>query len=160
MAIQKLAYTFEEAAEQSGYSARTLMRAIDNGILTARYVDNEGVIRHEDLAAWIGQLPTKPNTGTNSVKDDWTVLNDTDRPRTAGPKPTTPRQTRAPQLPLPEHASEWLTAEDLAQMWQIAVGTVSNWRTLKKGPEFVRIGGLVRYSPEAVKAWVEKQPRD
>jgi hypothetical protein len=43
-------------------------------------------------------------------------------------------------------------------MWQVSAGTIANWRTNKKGPEFTRIGGLVRYSPEAVSAWLAKQP--
>lgn len=54
---------------------------------------------------------------------------------------------------------QWLTPEDLARMWQVSPGTIANWRTNKKGPEFIRIGGLVRYSPEAVSAWLAKQPR-
>lgn len=57
-----------------------------------------------------------------------------------------------------ENEVQWLTPEDLARMWQVSVGTIANWRTSKKGPEFVRIGGLVRYRPEAVQAWVDKQP--
>jgi predicted DNA-binding transcriptional regulator AlpA len=43
-------------------------------------------------------------------------------------------------------------------MWQVSAGTIANWRTNKKGPEFVRIGGLVRYSPEAVNNWLAAQP--
>ena len=54
--------------------------------------------------------------------------------------------------------TQWLTPDDLAKMWQVSTGTIANWRTNKKGPEFVRIGGLVRYSPEAVNAWLAKQP--
>jgi hypothetical protein len=54
--------------------------------------------------------------------------------------------------------TQWLTPEDLARMWQVSPGTIANWRTNKKGPEFIRIGGLVRYSPEAVQAWLDKQP--
>jgi predicted DNA-binding transcriptional regulator AlpA len=54
--------------------------------------------------------------------------------------------------------TQWLTPDDLARMWQVSAGTIANWRTNKKGPDFVRIGGLVRYSPEAVKAWLAKQP--
>lgn len=52
----------------------------------------------------------------------------------------------------------YLTPDDLARMWQVSVGTIANWRTNNKGPEFVRIGGLVRYSPESVSAWLSKQP--
>jgi hypothetical protein len=43
-------------------------------------------------------------------------------------------------------------------MLQIALGTVNNWRSRKIGPEFVRVGGLVRYSPEAINAWLKAQP--
>lgn len=53
---------------------------------------------------------------------------------------------------------QYLTPDDLARMWQVSAGTIANWRTSKKGPEFVRIGGLVRYSPESVQAWLAKQP--
>jgi hypothetical protein len=74
MTIQKIAYTLEEAAEQSGYSVHTLKQAIADGKLIARYVKTEGVIRHEDLAAWICQLPTKPSTPTSIGKG--TVQND------------------------------------------------------------------------------------
>ncbi|HEX9137313.1 MAG TPA: helix-turn-helix domain-containing protein [Nitrospirota bacterium] len=58
----------------------------------------------------------------------------------------------------PAPAAQYLTPDDLAHMWQVSVGTIANWRTSKKGPEFIRIGGLVRYSPESVKAWLEAQP--
>jgi predicted DNA-binding transcriptional regulator AlpA len=54
--------------------------------------------------------------------------------------------------------TQYLTPDDLAAMWQVSPGTIANWRTNKRGPEFVRIGGLVRYSPEAVNAWLAKQP--
>jgi len=53
---------------------------------------------------------------------------------------------------------QFLTPEDLSKRWQISIGTISNWRTNKRGPEFIRIGGLVRYSPEAVQAWENAQP--
>jgi len=59
----------------------------------------------------------------------------------------------------PALTARYLTPEDLGEMLQVSVGTIANWRTSKtKGPEFIRIGGLVRYSPEAVSAWLAKQP--
>lgn len=146
MTIQKLAYTFEEAAEQSGYSVRTLKQAVSDGHLAARYANTKGVIRHEDLEAWLDQLPTKPNTGKSAVDE--------------GPKPATPRQTKLPQLPLPEPESEWLTPEDLGKSWQLAPGTLANWRTQKTGPAFVRIGGMVRYRRDAIEAWLKAQPSE
>jgi predicted DNA-binding transcriptional regulator AlpA len=55
--------------------------------------------------------------------------------------------------------ARYLTPEDLGNLLQVSVGTIANWRTSKtKGPDFIRIGGLVRYSPEAVNAWLEAQP--
>jgi len=53
---QKIAYTFEMAAEMVGYSVRTLKQAVADGDLAARYANTKGVIRHEDLADWIDRL--------------------------------------------------------------------------------------------------------
>lgn len=53
---------------------------------------------------------------------------------------------------------QYLTPGDLAELLQISGGTIANWRTRKVGPEFIRIGGLVRYSPAAVEAWLAAQP--
>jgi len=58
----KLAYTFEEAAEQSGYSIRTLKQAVADGNLMARYANTKGVIRHADLDAWLDKLPAEAPT--------------------------------------------------------------------------------------------------
>lgn len=55
----KLAYTFEEAAEQSGYSIRTLKQHVADGNLAARYANSKGVIRHDDLAEWLDTLPAE-----------------------------------------------------------------------------------------------------
>ena len=57
--MSKLAYTWEEAAEQSGYSVRTLKQQVADGNLMARYANSKGVIRHEDLADWLDQLPAE-----------------------------------------------------------------------------------------------------
>lgn len=56
---QKLAYTYEEAAAQCGYSVRTLKQAVSDGNLAARYANSKGVLRHEDLADWLDQLPAE-----------------------------------------------------------------------------------------------------
>lgn len=56
---QRIAYTFEQAAEQTGYSVRTLKQAVADGNLAARYANSKGVLRHEDLATWIDQLPAE-----------------------------------------------------------------------------------------------------
>lgn len=57
--MSKIAYTFEEAAEQSGYSIRTLKQAVADGNLAARYANTKGVIRHADLDDWLDRLPAE-----------------------------------------------------------------------------------------------------
>lgn len=57
-----------------------------------------------------------------------------------------------------ESEVQYLTPEDLGRQWQVSTGTLANWRTNKTGPAFIRIGGLVRYHPEAVASWLAAQP--
>lgn len=59
---QKLSYTFEEAAEQCGYSVRTLKTAAANSELLVKYANSKGVIRHADLDAWLDALPAEAPT--------------------------------------------------------------------------------------------------
>ena len=35
-------------------------------------------------------------------------------------------------------------------------GTLCNWRSNKKGPPFVRIGGKIRYIAEDLRCWIEE----
>lgn len=56
----KLAYTFEEAAEQTGYSIRTLKQAAADHELLVKYANSKGVIRHCDLDAWLDGLSAEP----------------------------------------------------------------------------------------------------
>lgn len=67
MIVPKLALTFEEAAEACGYSVRTLMHQVAAGSLLARYANSKGVIRVEDLAQWLDELPTEPKGGHRPV---------------------------------------------------------------------------------------------
>lgn len=62
MSERRLAYTFEQAAEQSGYSIRTLKQQVADGNLAARYANSKGVIRHDDLAEWLDSLPAESPT--------------------------------------------------------------------------------------------------
>lgn len=34
--------------------------------------------------------------------------------------------------------------------------TLAEWRCTGNGPHFVKVGRLVRYSPEALQAWIEQ----
>lgn len=68
------------------------------------------------------------------------------------------RQDGTAEEPPVEASTEWFTTEDLAAPGQLSPGTLSNWRPLTKGPEFVRPGGIVRYHRDAVTVWLAKQP--
>jgi hypothetical protein len=55
----KLAYTLLEASEQTGYSERVIRQHVYDGKLVAKYANSKPVIRHEDLADWLDQLPAE-----------------------------------------------------------------------------------------------------
>lgn len=51
----------------------------------------------------------------------------------------------------------WST-DDLAAYLGVTPGTVRKWRMQKKTPPELRVNGVVRYDPEAVRAWVKGVP--
>ena len=52
----------------------------------------------------------------------------------------------------------FFTTEELAKRWGLTPATLRNWRTQKKGPAFVKLGGTsVRYAAEVVEGWEAKQ---
>ena len=67
MTVPKLALTWDEAAEACGYSVRTLKEQVAKGNLLARYANSKGVIRVEDLAQWLDDLPAEPKAGHRPV---------------------------------------------------------------------------------------------
>lgn len=58
-------------------------------------------------------------------------------------------KTHTPQRLINEH--------EVAASCSISVLTLRKWRCQKRGPEFVKIGSLVRYRPEAVDEWIAQQ---
>lgn len=56
---------------------------------------------------------------------------------------------------------EFFTADDLVIRWKqtITVGTLANWRSKKRGPPFVKIGGKVLYPVAALLEWESKNVR-
>ena len=57
--------------------------------------------------------------------------------------------------------SEYLTVKELIDRWrgQISATTLANWRSERKGPAFVKIGGRVLYPLQDVVAYEEKSRR-
>lgn len=41
--------------------------------------------------------------------------------------------------------SEILSTKDLAERWHMSYRTLINWRSLKKGPKYFKVGSSVRY---------------
>ena len=49
--------------------------------------------------------------------------------------------------------------ETAARMLSLSPAYMEQMRRGLKGPAYKKIGGAVRYSPDDLRAWVEKQPR-
>lgn len=52
---------------------------------------------------------------------------------------------------------KFLTAEEVAERYRggVSVGTLRNWRAMKIGPSFVKIGKAVLYPVDELEAWDE-----
>jgi predicted DNA-binding transcriptional regulator AlpA len=50
-----------------------------------------------------------------------------------------------------------LNEHEVARACSISVLTFRKWRTMLRGPRFLKIGSLVRYRPEDVEAWIQAQ---
>ncbi len=58
-----------------------------------------------------------------------------------------------------EHASDVLVSplrdsREIAAFLRVSESTLSRWRAEKKGPPFIRIGGVTRYRIEQVEQWL------
>jgi len=53
---------------------------------------------------------------------------------------------------------KYLTAEEVSERYrgEISVGTLRNWRAMRIGPAFVKIGKAVLYPVDELDAWDEK----
>ncbi|WP_253638430.1 MULTISPECIES: helix-turn-helix transcriptional regulator [unclassified Bradyrhizobium] len=54
--------------------------------------------------------------------------------------------------------SKFLTAEEVAKRYRggVSVGTLRNWRAMRIGPSFVKIGKAVLYPVDELEAWDAK----
>ena len=48
-----------------------------------------------------------------------------------------------------------LTPQEVADIFRVEVGTLAKWRWQKIGPEFIKIGRMVRYRRDSVDAIVK-----
>lgn len=53
---------------------------------------------------------------------------------------------------------KYLTADEVSERYrgEISVGTLRNWRAMRVGPGFVKIGKAVLYPVDALDTWDEK----
>lgn len=51
-----------------------------------------------------------------------------------------------------------LTEEDVAKQLHISVASLRRWRLERRGPQFIKVGSLVRYRPEELEAWLAALP--
>lgn len=53
---------------------------------------------------------------------------------------------------------KFLTADEVSERYrgEISVGTLRNWRAMRVGPAFVKIGKAVLYPVDELDAWDEK----
>jgi hypothetical protein len=52
-------------------------------------------------------------------------------------------------------APKTISQAELVKRWDNAIspGTLANWRSLGKGPPYIKLGGRVRYPLDALAAW-------
>ncbi len=53
---------------------------------------------------------------------------------------------------------KYLTAEEVSERYrgEISVGTLRNWRSMRVGPTFIKIGKAVLYPIDDLEAWDQK----
>lgn len=51
----------------------------------------------------------------------------------------------------------YLSEHELAEKWGISHRTLQRWRWLNQGPNYLKIGGRVRYRPEDIEAFEKKR---
>lgn len=50
-----------------------------------------------------------------------------------------------------------LTVKETAEMLKISVHTLNKWRTLRTGPNFVKVGRSVKYRRDSIEAWIKRK---
>jgi predicted DNA-binding transcriptional regulator AlpA len=51
-----------------------------------------------------------------------------------------------------------LNETQVSERLQVSLACLRKWRLHGRGPQYVKVGPLVRYRPEAVEQWVEQLP--
>jgi len=51
-----------------------------------------------------------------------------------------------------------MTEHEVSKRLHVSVASLRRWRLLNRGPQFLKVGSLVRYQPEEVDAWLASLP--
>jgi len=51
-----------------------------------------------------------------------------------------------------------LTEEEVAEQLHVSVASLRRWRLERRGPQFIKVGSLVRYRPEELETWLTALP--
>ena len=53
----------------------------------------------------------------------------------------------------------FLTEVDVARQINVSLSSLRRWRLMHQGPQFVKVGALVRYRPEDLEKWLATLPK-
>jgi excisionase family DNA binding protein len=51
-----------------------------------------------------------------------------------------------------------LTEEEVANRLHVSLASIRRWRLERRGPQFIKVGSLVRYRPEDLETWLASLP--
>lgn len=51
-------------------------------------------------------------------------------------------------------------AREVSEYLNVSQATLSRWRHERVGPPFLKVGGVSRYNPVSVRAWVREREND
>jgi hypothetical protein len=54
--------------------------------------------------------------------------------------------------------SNLMTENEVSKRLNVSVASLRRWRLLRRGPQFLKVGSLVRYQPEELDAWLAALP--
>jgi helix-turn-helix protein len=54
---------------------------------------------------------------------------------------------------------ELLTEQEVARQIKVSLASLRKWRVERRGPQFCKVGALVRYRPEDLEEWMATLPK-
>jgi predicted DNA-binding transcriptional regulator AlpA len=51
-----------------------------------------------------------------------------------------------------------LTEEEVEKRLHVSLASIRRWRVERRGPQFIKVGSLVRYRPEDLESWLASLP--